>query len=217
HSLIIDPNDENQNVFMKEELQEIKEFKIKQPQASLHAQDNIVDLRKWINHSEAFNENFERLKHFDYDWVKNTCLQFEYGCAEIGKIFEGENGSKLLKERGLKAPKMLKDQYCSLCKYIDYEEDKVRKFETIAFIHSGIKKKNGRRLDDIWEYVNKGEPLGGGHYKASCKWCGKGWTRGRPQDMKVHLARICEDVPENIKILWHNYLAENTSSNAKNK
>lgn len=84
-------------------------------------------------------------------------------------------------------------------------------------ISSSIKKKGGRRLDDIWEYVNKGEPLGGGHYKASCKWCGGGWTRGRPQDMKVHLARICEDVPENIKILWRNYLAENTSSNTKNK
>jgi hypothetical protein len=65
--------------------------------------------------------------------------------------------------------------------------------------------------------VNKGEPLGGGHYKASCKWCEEGWARGRPQDMKVHLARICEDVPENIKILWRNYLAENTSSNTKNK
>ncbi|CAJ0908181.1 11399_t:CDS:2, partial [Entrophospora sp. SA101] len=56
-------------------------------------------------------------------------------------------------------------------------------------ISSSIKKKGGRRLDDIWEYVNKGESLGGGHYKASCKWCGGGWTRGRPQDMKVHLAR----------------------------
>ncbi|CAJ0837169.1 9030_t:CDS:2 [Entrophospora sp. SA101] len=226
HSLIIDPNDENQNVFMKEELQEIKEFKIKQPQASLHAQDNIVDLRKWINHIfEDLNgveivrtvPAVKSLKHKSMGHCGDMLIRKEYGCAEIGKIFEGENGSKLLKERGLKAPKMLKDQYCSLCKYIDYEEDKVRKFETIAFIHSGIKKKNGRRLDDIWEYVNKGEPLGGGHYKASCKWCGKGWTRGRPQDMKVHLARICEDVPENIKILWHNYLAENTSSNAKNK
>ncbi|CAJ0768345.1 17347_t:CDS:2, partial [Entrophospora sp. SA101] len=48
----------------------------------------------------------------------------------------------------------------------------------------------GRRLDDIWEYVNKGESLGG---------------------------EICEDVPENIKNLWRNYLAENTSSNTKNK
>ncbi|CAJ0766074.1 4255_t:CDS:2, partial [Entrophospora sp. SA101] len=84
-------------------------------------------------------------------------------------------------------------------------------------ISSSIKKKGGRRLDDIWEYVNKGESLGGGHYKASCKWCGGGWTRGRLQDMKVHLARICKDVPENIKNLWRNYLAENTSSNTKNK
>ncbi|CAH1769419.1 5540_t:CDS:2, partial [Entrophospora sp. SA101] len=57
-------------------------------------------------------------------------------------------------------------------------------------ISSSIKKKGGRRLDDIWEYVNKGESLGG---------------------------EICEDVPENIKNLWRNYLAENTSSNTKNK
>ncbi|CAJ0847877.1 19689_t:CDS:2 [Entrophospora sp. SA101] len=94
HSLIIDPNDENQNVFMKEELQEIKEFKIKQPQASLHAQDNIVDLRKWINHSEAFNENFERLKHFDYDWVKNTCLQFT-NIIEVSSIEDNIDSSQM--------------------------------------------------------------------------------------------------------------------------
>ncbi|CAJ0641965.1 12991_t:CDS:2 [Entrophospora sp. SA101] len=249
HSLIIDPNDENyinQNVFTREELEEIKEFQMKPtPKISSdlleyiesynivnmfydklyigHSNfvlDNILDLRKRVNNSEAFNENFERSRHFDHDWIKNAAYNLlreyenesfaknhleawytihlwsfidkvfedlneveiirgesssiasaerknthrtvpaveslrrksmgsrgdmlirkghkEYGCAEIGKFFEGENATKLLKERGLKAPKMLKDQYCNLCKYINYEEDKVRKIETIAFIHSGM-------------------------------------------------------------------------------
>ncbi|RIB09127.1 hypothetical protein C2G38_1981756, partial [Gigaspora rosea] len=33
----------------------------------------------------------------------------EYVCSEAGKIFEGINGTKIIKEGGLKMPKMLRD------------------------------------------------------------------------------------------------------------
>ncbi|CAG8738300.1 6672_t:CDS:2 [Gigaspora margarita] len=36
-------------------------------------------------------------------------------------------------------------------------------------------------------------------------------TSGRPYDMKVHLARYCDNTPDDIKIKWRDYLAEGTS------
>ncbi|CAG8670860.1 42473_t:CDS:10, partial [Gigaspora margarita] len=38
--------------------------------------------------------------------------------SEVGKSYEGENGTKLLKERGLKSPKMLKDMLVDLGNFI---------------------------------------------------------------------------------------------------
>lgn len=62
----------------------------------------------------------------------------EYGCAEAGKSFEGENGTKLLRERGLKTPKMMKDMIDDLCNTVGRDEKKVRKLEIIGFLHAGM-------------------------------------------------------------------------------
>jgi len=62
----------------------------------------------------------------------------EYGCGEIGKIYEGTNGTKIIKERGLKLPKMLKDIFNNLASVVDFEEKKIRKLETVGFICSGM-------------------------------------------------------------------------------
>ncbi|CAG8713454.1 11809_t:CDS:10 [Funneliformis mosseae] len=62
----------------------------------------------------------------------------EYGCSEAGKSFEGNNGTKLLHERGIKAPKMMKDMFYSLCEAVGNEEKKIRKLQSIGFIHSGL-------------------------------------------------------------------------------
>ncbi|CAG8683274.1 1470_t:CDS:2, partial [Scutellospora calospora] len=48
----------------------------------------------------------------------------EYGCGEAGKLYTGYNGTKVLRERGLKTPKMMKDQFDDLCKYIGSKEKK---------------------------------------------------------------------------------------------
>ncbi|CAG8736782.1 9168_t:CDS:2, partial [Funneliformis caledonium] len=61
----------------------------------------------------------------------------EYGCSEAGKSFEGNNETKLLHERGIKALKMMKDMFYSLCEAIGNEEKKIRKLQSIGFIHSG--------------------------------------------------------------------------------
>ncbi|CAG8657200.1 5939_t:CDS:1 [Cetraspora pellucida] len=69
----------------------------------------------------------------------------------------------------------------------------------------------GKKDDEVWNDVVKGDSLGQGFYKANCKWCSLNWSRGHPQEMKVHLARICNNVPENIKIKWRENLADNIS------
>ncbi|CAG8763754.1 19140_t:CDS:2, partial [Gigaspora rosea] len=66
----------------------------------------------------------------------------------------------------------------------------------------------GKKEDPIWDYGNKGAALEQGFYMADCKWCNTNWTRGRPQDMKYHLASKYNGVPQNIKILWREYIAE---------
>ncbi|KAG9287625.1 hypothetical protein G9A89_023975 [Geosiphon pyriformis] len=66
-------------------------------------------------------------------------ISTEYGCAEAGKLFQGEKGTKLLCEKGLKTPKMLKDIFNSLCAAVDRDEQKVRKLESIGFLHAGLK------------------------------------------------------------------------------
>lgn len=48
----------------------------------------------------------------------------EYGCSEAGKSYEGNNGTKLLRERDIKAPKMMKDIFYSLCEAVGMEEKK---------------------------------------------------------------------------------------------
>jgi hypothetical protein len=62
----------------------------------------------------------------------------EYGCAEAGRLDGRKNGTKLLWERGLKTPKMMKDIFDKLCEVIDGDERKIRKLETIGFLHSGL-------------------------------------------------------------------------------
>ncbi|CAG8661214.1 6334_t:CDS:10, partial [Ambispora gerdemannii] len=63
----------------------------------------------------------------------------EYGCGEAGKIFEGINGTKIIKEGGLKMPKMLRDMFNDLCETMKMRKDKIRKLETVGFIISGLK------------------------------------------------------------------------------
>src|SRR5579862_3670076 len=42
----------------------------------------------------------------------------EYGCGEAGRLYERENGTRLLKERGLKTPKIMKDIFHNLCEVV---------------------------------------------------------------------------------------------------
>jgi len=75
-------------------------------------------------------------------------LNTEYGCGEAGKLYDGPNGTKLLRERGLKTPKMMKDQFNILCTLVESKKSKIRSLETIGFIHAGM-------LCVIYYFLNK--------------------------------------------------------------
>ncbi|CAO3689690.1 unnamed protein product [Umbelopsis vinacea] len=62
----------------------------------------------------------------------------EYGCMEAGARDEGQWGTKKLLEKGIKAPKILKDIFNYLCHVINNEESSVRQLRTIGYIQSGL-------------------------------------------------------------------------------
>ncbi len=62
----------------------------------------------------------------------------EFGCAESGQQFERQNNTKLLQERGLKMPKMMKDMFNQLCKTFEQNKYKIRKLEIIGFLYIDI-------------------------------------------------------------------------------
>ncbi|RIA98664.1 hypothetical protein C1645_731555 [Glomus cerebriforme] len=73
----------------------------------------------------------------------------EYGASEVGKDYEDDNETKLLKERGLKSPKMLKNMLVDLGNFIMWETNKLRHLELVSFIHAGTN--NNDNDDDVLE------------------------------------------------------------------
>ncbi|RIB28524.1 hypothetical protein C2G38_1459893 [Gigaspora rosea] len=72
------------------------------------------------------------------------------------------------------------------------------------------KTKRGRKEANVWDHFNK-EPVGDGHYSASCSYCTEKWNRGRPEDLKAHLALFCNSISQDIKIEYLEILATENS------
>ena len=63
----------------------------------------------------------------------------------------------------------------------------------------GSKKKGGRPQSTVWEYFVQTPLSTAGHFAAECLYCKKNWPRERPQELKVHLAKDCIDVDDEIR------------------
>ncbi|RHZ80892.1 hypothetical protein Glove_131g62 [Diversispora epigaea] len=99
HSFIIDPDDKSyiqKGIFTHEEIDEIKNFNKKEfpliPDDLLKYLNNFrkfntADLRELIFCSDLCNQPFNRLKDFDYDWIRNTIynLVLEYEANHLTK------------------------------------------------------------------------------------------------------------------------------------
>jgi hypothetical protein len=69
----------------------------------------------------------------------------------------------------------------------------------------------GASFDEIWKYFIRGEDQGNGHYSVKYYHCEFTRGRGKPSELKVHLANRCNDCPEDIKKYWRDKLAEQTT------
>uniref|UniRef100_U9UAC4 BED-type domain-containing protein n=1 Tax=Rhizophagus irregularis (strain DAOM 181602 / DAOM 197198 / MUCL 43194) TaxID=747089 RepID=U9UAC4_RHIID len=56
-----------------------------------------------------------------------------------------------------------------------------------------------RPQDSVWEHFIKTPLLTAGHFTAECLYCEKKWTRGRPQELQVYLAKDCLNVDEKTR------------------
>ena len=68
--------------------------------------------------------------------------------------------------------------------------------------------KGGPKKDEVWEYFIQGEEVNPGHYKVSCYYCKKEWKRGKPANLKAHLANECAPCSEEISKYWCDKLVE---------
>jgi hypothetical protein len=68
--------------------------------------------------------------------------------------------------------------------------------------------KGGPKKDEVWEYFIQGEEVNPGHYKVSCYYCKKEWKRGKPSNLKAHLANECAPCPEEVSKYWCDKLVE---------
>ncbi|RUS25647.1 hypothetical protein BC938DRAFT_471845, partial [Jimgerdemannia flammicorona] len=62
--------------------------------------------------------------------------RIDWAASEAGPEWDGEHGTKLMKECGLSLPKTLKDIFVCLARKVSYSEDKIRKLNIPGFVHA---------------------------------------------------------------------------------
>ena len=63
----------------------------------------------------------------------------------------------------------------------------------------GSKNKGGRPQNAVWDHFIQTPLSAAGHFAAECLYCKQKWSRGRPQELQVHLAKDCLNVDEEIR------------------
>ena len=58
---------------------------------------------------------------------------------------------------------------------------------------------NGRKFSNIWKYFKVGNQVGRGHYQATCNFCNKFWSRGKPKRMTAYICNNCPKVNSEIR------------------
>ncbi|CAG8544462.1 11598_t:CDS:2 [Ambispora leptoticha] len=75
------------------------------------------------------------------DWILRSISngdRDEFGAGEAGKSWVDKNGTKFLKEAGLKLPKTLKDMLVKLMEKAGWDEESRAKIQTVGIIHAGL-------------------------------------------------------------------------------
>ncbi|CAH1771342.1 11757_t:CDS:1, partial [Entrophospora sp. SA101] len=78
-----------------------------------------------------------KIRKKDDGYVQTFGLRpIKWAASEAGSKWEGEQGTKLIKEHGLSLPKTLKDIFISLAHKVNFSEEKIRKINVPGFVHS---------------------------------------------------------------------------------
>ena len=75
----------------------------------------------------------------------------------------------------------------------------------------------GNKRDPVWEHFNATEIPFDSHLAAQCKLCFKTWKRGKPSELKAHLALKCPMVNRDIKIKYLQLIKSEEFSNKKRR
>jgi len=71
---------------------------------------------------------------------------------------------------------------------------------------------SGRPFTEVWKHVVQGKPRSQGHYEAKCKYCNKKWSRGKPINMRAHLATHCQNCPDDVSSYFAKIVANQENS-----
>ena len=77
-----------------------------------------------------------------------------------------------------------------------------RKSVQLVLTEPAPKNKGGRPQDPVWVHFIQTPLATADHFAAKCKYCKKKQTRGRPQDLQLHLARDCLEVQDDIRRIF---------------
>ncbi|CAG8438352.1 16761_t:CDS:2 [Funneliformis mosseae] len=81
---------------------------------------------------------------------------------------------------------------------------------------SSKKTNKGTKFDEVWQYFIQGEEINKGHYRVSCYYCQKNWSREQPGVLKAHLANEYTSCPKEISNYWRDKLSENKINYTQN-
>ena len=69
-----------------------------------------------------------------------------------------------------------------------------------------------RPFTEVWKHVVQGKPRSQGHYEAKCKYCNKKWSRGKPINMRAHLATHCQNCLNDVSSYFAKIVANQENS-----
>lgn len=72
-------------------------------------------------------------------------------------------------------------------------------------------KRRGKPRDKVWEHFRSIDIPNSSHKGAQCSYCLQIWKRGKPNDMKAHLALRCPTVMNRIKIEYLYMMSSETN------
>ncbi|CAG8746770.1 4543_t:CDS:1, partial [Rhizophagus irregularis] len=82
-------------------------------------------------------------------------------------------------------------------------------------INNPKEKNSGYSFTDIWQYIKRGKSRGNDHYEATCSFCNKKWSRGKPASLRAHIANHC--TATNISADVRSYFIQVVANENENK